>query len=106
LITCLKLLEGQDGEQALELVEQALDSSDEEVVTLVLSIIGRRAVDRIVPHAGRLFAHVNWDVRIACARTVALLPAVLAVKLLTQALENETNDLVRTQLQSLLKGIA
>jgi HEAT repeat protein len=106
LITGLKLLESQGSGQALELVEQALDNSDEEVVTLALSIIGRRAIDRIVPHAGRLLAHDNWDVRIACARTVALLPAPQAGKLLAQALENETNDLVRTQLMSLLKGFA
>jgi HEAT repeat protein len=106
LITCLKLLESQGSDQALELVEQALDNSDEEVVTLALSIIGRRAVDRIVPHAGRLLTHGNWNVRIACARTVALLPAIQAGKLLAHVHENETNDLVLTQLQSLLKGLA
>jgi HEAT repeat protein/chemotaxis signal transduction protein len=106
LITCLKLLESLGSDRALELVEQALDTSDEEVVTLALSIIGRRAVDRIVPYAVPLLAHGNWDVRIACARTVALLPALQAGKLLTQALGNETNDLVRTEMQSLLKGLA
>jgi HEAT repeat protein len=106
LITCLKLLESHGSEQALDLVEQTLDNSDEEVVTLALSIIGRRAVDRIIPHAASLLAHVKWDVRIACSRVVALLPAVQADELLTQALGNETNELVRTQLQSLLKGLA
>jgi len=106
LITCLKLLETQGSDQALELVEQALGNSDEEVVTLALSIIGRRAADRILPHAVPLLAHGNWDVRMACARTVALLPALQAGRLLAQALGNETNDLVRTQLQSLLKGLA
>jgi len=106
LITCLKLLENQGSDQALELVEQALDNSDEEVVTLALSIIGRRSVDRIVPHAGRLLAHGSWDVRLACARTVARLPALQAGQLLALALGNETNDLVRTRLQSLLKGLA
>ena len=106
LITCLKLLETQGSDLALELVEQALDNSDEEVVTLALSIIGRRAVGRIVPYAGRLLAHGNWDVRMVCARTVASLPALQAAELLTHALGNETNDLVRAELQSLLKGLA
>ena len=106
LITCLKLLENQGSNQAMKLVEQALDNNDEEVVILALSIIGRQAVAGILPHADRLLAHGNWDVRIACARTVALLPAVQAGKLLAQALENETNDLVRAQIQSLLKGLA
>lgn len=106
LITCLKLLENLENDQALELVEQALGNSDEEVVTLALSIIANRAVERIIPHAGRLLAHGSWDVRIACARAVVMLPSVLADKLLTQALEDETNDLVRAQLQVLLKGLA
>lgn len=104
LITCLNLLESQGGDQALKLVEQTLDNSDEEVVTLALSMIGRRAVDRIIPHAGRLLTHANWNVRIACARTVALLPTIQAGKLLAHVHENETNDLVRTELQRLLKG--
>jgi HEAT repeat protein len=105
-ITCLKLLELQGSTAALDLVEQALDNGDEEVVTLALSIIGRQAVDRIAPHAGRLLAHDSWNVRIVCARTVALLPAGQAAEQLEHALENETNDLVRTQLQNLMKGLA
>jgi HEAT repeat protein len=106
LITCLNLLEEEGSDQALALVVQALENNDEEVVTLALAIIGRRAVDFIVPHAERLLAHADGNVRIACARTVALLPAVSAGKLLKQALENEENNLVRTQLQNLLKGLS
>ncbi len=106
LITCLNLLEEEGSDQALMLVGQALENSDEEVVTLALSIIGRRAVECLVPHAERLLAHADMNVRIACARTVALLPAVSAGKLLKQALEHEDNELVRTQLQSLLKGLS
>ncbi|MBK5275478.1 MAG: HEAT repeat domain-containing protein [Desulfuromonadales bacterium] len=105
LITCLKLLEELDCDMAMELVEQSLDNSDEEVVNLALSIIGRRSHDRIVPYAGRLLAHQNREVRMACARTVSLLPASQAGTLLVQALEHETNDLVRLQLQELLKGL-
>jgi HEAT repeat protein len=105
-ITCLNLLEGEGSGQALELVEQALGDSDAEVVTRSLAIIGRCAVERIIPHAARLLAHADWNVRIACARTVALLPAEQAVRLLAQALGDESNDLVRTQLHGLLKGLA
>jgi HEAT repeat protein len=106
LITCLNLLESHGSDQALDLIEQALDNRDEEVVKLALAILGRRAVDRIVPHAERLLSHGNWDVRIVAARTVTLFPAAQATRLLSQALENEANGLVRTQLQSLLKGLA
>jgi hypothetical protein len=42
----------------------------------------------------------------ACARTVALLPAVQAGNLLAHALGNETNELVRSQLQTLLEDLA
>jgi len=106
LITCLKLLEGEGSDQALELVERSLDNSDPEVVTLALAIIGHWAADRIAPHAERLLAHASWNVRIACARTIALLDADQAGTLLAQALENEENGLVRTELQGLLKGLA
>jgi len=106
LITSLKLLESVGGEQALDLVEQALENGDEEVVTLALSIIGRKADHRIEPHAGRLLSHGSWNVRVACARTIAVLPVEKATGLLSRALDAETNDLVRTELQSLLKGLA
>lgn len=106
LITCLKLLEDQGSSQALDLVEEALDNIDEEVVILALSIIGRRALDRIAPHAARLLAHDNWNVRMACARVVALLPAQQAANLLEAALGDEKNELVQSQLQNLLKGLA
>jgi HEAT repeat protein len=106
LITCLKLLAEQGSVPALDMVEQTIDNSDEEVVTLALSIIEHQSVERIAPHADRLLAHHSWNVRMACARTVAQLPAEMAGKLLTQALANETNELVRTQLQNLLKGLA
>lgn len=106
LITCLKVLEGEGSDLALEIVEQTLNNSDEEVVTLALAIIARQSVDRIVPHAVQLLEHGSWNVRKACARTVALLPVSQAERLLAHALEHETNDLVRAELQSLLKGRA
>jgi HEAT repeat protein len=106
MITCLELLEQQGGDQSLELVEQTLKDSDPDVVTQALSILAHMAVDRISPHAERLLDHQNWNVRISCSRAVALLPASQASSLLTQALEREQNELVRTQLQNLLKGLA
>jgi HEAT repeat protein len=106
LITCLKLLEEQDAAESMDLVEQALGSSDAEAVNLAMSIIGRRAKERICNHAARLLNHDQWDVRMACARSVALLPKQQARELLMNALEHEKNDLVRTQLQGLLDGLA
>ncbi len=106
MITCLKLLEELSEEGALDLVEHALDNNDEEVVTLALSIIGRHAPERIVPQAEFILRHRNWDVRMACARTVALLPPEQAGTLLERALAEEDNDLVRNLLISLLKGLS
>jgi len=105
LLTCLRLLDDHWDSQAQELVEQALENGDEEVVILALAILGRRAVDRIADHAATLLVHDKWNVRIACARAVALLPAEQAGKILKQALESESNELVVTQLQDLLKGL-
>jgi len=106
LITCLELLDQIGSDQALKLVEQTLDNSDGEVVTLAISILARQALDRISSHADRLLAHQNWNVRVSCARAVALFPAPQAGMLLTHALEHEENELVRSQMQNLLKGLA
>lgn len=106
MITCLELLDVQGGVQSLELVEQSLDNSDEDVVTLAISIIARHDIGRITSRAEQLLAHQNWNVRISCARAVAQLPSLQAGKLLKNALEHEENDLVRTQVQNLLKGLA
>lgn len=106
MITCLELLEHLGGDQSLELIEQTLDNSDGEVVALSIAILARQATDRITAHAERLLAHQGWNVRISCARAVALLPTQQAERLLSHALEHEENDLVRTQVQNLLKGLA
>jgi HEAT repeat protein len=106
MINCLELLAQLESEQSLDLVEQTLTNSDGEVVSLAISIISRQAVARIFTHAERLLANQNWNVRVSCARAVALLPASQARGVLTHALEHEENDLVRTQLQNLLKDLA
>lgn len=106
MITCLELLDQLADDQAMKLVEQTLDNSDGELVTLAITSIARHAVDRIAVHAERLLAHSNWNVRVSCARAVALLPPSQASSLLAHALEHEDNDLVRNELQNLLKGIA
>jgi HEAT repeat protein len=103
LITCLELLEGLTGEGCRETAEQALDNSDMDVVTLAIDLLARHSVERIIPHAGRLLAHQNWNVRIVCARAVARLSLSEAGILLSDALEHEENELVRTQLHKLLK---
>ncbi|MDA8429491.1 MAG: HEAT repeat domain-containing protein [Geobacteraceae bacterium] len=106
MITCLELLEQLGGDQSLELVEQTLDNSDADVVTLALSIIARQAIDRVTRHADRLLSHHNKTVRASCAKAVAQLPTSQACRLLTHALEHEENDQIRIQLQNLLKGFA
>lgn len=106
LITCLELLEGQESYQALKLVEQALDNHDNEVVKRAIAILTQKAPESVLSSAERLLSHSGWDVRVACARCVAKLPAIQANGLLSRALEQESNELVRTQLTELLKGLA
>lgn len=106
MITCLELLDQLGGKQAMDLVEKALDNDDSDVVTLALTILARHAIERVSAHAERLLAHHNWNIRVSCARAVALLPASRSLTLLAGALEREENDMVRTQIQGLLKGLA
>jgi HEAT repeat protein len=106
MITCLELLDQMGGDSALDLVERALGNCDSEVVTLSLAILSRHAVERVSPHAQNLLIHQNWNIRASCARAVALLPVETASHLLATALQYENNDLVRTQMQTLLKGLA
>jgi HEAT repeat protein len=106
MITCLELLDQLGGERSLDLVEQALDNSDGEIVTQALSILARHSIERISTRAAGLLSNHNWNVRICCARAVAQLPALQAEALLVHALECEENELVRAQIQNLLKGLA
>jgi HEAT repeat protein len=106
VITCLELLDQMGGDSAMDLVEQALDNCDSEVVTLSLAILSRHDVDRVSPRAQILLTHENWNIRASCARAVALLPVETASHLLVSALQQENNDLVKTQMQTLLKGLA
>jgi HEAT repeat protein len=105
-ITCLELLDRQESLKSLQLVEESLESSDSEVVKQAVTILAHRAIDRIFSNAESLLSHPAWDVRVACSRAVALLPASQAAGLLSHALEQESNELVRAQLNELLKGLA
>ncbi len=106
MITCVELLDQSCDTRAIDLVEQALENNDSDVVTLALTTLARNAIERLPVHVERLLAHPNWNIRVSCARSVALLPASMSRNLLEEALEREDNDLVRTQIQGLLKGFA
>jgi HEAT repeat protein len=106
LITCLDLLENLGSDEALTLVEEALLKRDEEVVKLAIEILMRTGRDRVELHAEHLMSHPHRDVRAACARALAALSTQRAKHILSAALEWEENDLVKTEIKSLLEGIA
>lgn len=106
MITCLELLESIGSRAAMDLVETALDSRDKEIVTLALSILARQGGEWVIAHAERLMAHPNEATRSGWSRILAGLPADQARRLLSQAVQRERNEQVKTQLQTLLEGIA
>ena len=84
-------------------IQTVFQSSDEETRRRIIRDLGGRSLKEISNLLFCAMVDVSWRVR---KKAAALLPVAQAGKLLKQTLENETNDLVRTQLQSLLKGLA
>ncbi|HEX9078008.1 MAG TPA: HEAT repeat domain-containing protein [Desulfuromonadaceae bacterium] len=106
MITCLELLETIGNREAMDLVEKALDSRDGEIVTLALSILARQGGEWVMTHAVRLMTHPNEATRAGWSRILAGLPADQARRLLVQAVQREQDEQVKTQLQTLLEGMA
>jgi len=106
MLTCLELLEAIGSREAMGLVEMVLDGPDKEIVTLALSILARQGGEWVMAHAERLMAHPNQEARSGWARILAGLPADQARRILVPAMQREQNEQVKTQLQTLLEGIA
>ena len=84
-------------------IQTVFQSSDEKTRRRIIQDHGGRSLKEISKLFFCVMVDVSWRVR---KKAVGLLPVAQAGKLLKQTLENETNDHVRMQLQSLLKGLA
>jgi HEAT repeat protein len=103
LMAALEALAGIGGESAFSLVKSALDNSDEEVVKTAIDILSATdADDWILEYEEKLLSHPNWDVRNTFVRAMGAQLGERAVPRLRRALEAETDELVRGQIQDVL----
>ena len=106
MITCLELLEIIGSRQAIDLAEKALDSNDNEVLSLLIAILARQGGEWVMSNAERLMLHPRLEVRTAWAKVLSELPPQLAKGFLLQALNREENKPISIYIQGLLEGIA
>lgn len=106
MITCLEMLESLGDRESLNLVEQALDSNDLDVVSLAIGILVRQGGEWLEANAERLLGHHRPEVRAAFASHLAELPSVESRPVLTAVLEKEEDATVKELLQKLLDGLA
>ncbi|OGR26760.1 MAG: hypothetical protein A2X83_13225 [Desulfuromonadales bacterium GWD2_54_10] len=106
MITCLELLEIIGSRQAIDLAEKALDSNDNEVLSLLIAILARQGGEWVMSNAERLMLHPRLEVRTAWVKVLSELPPQLAKGFLLQALNREENKPISIYIQGLLEGIA
>ena len=106
MITCLELLETIGGREAMDLVEAALASHDNDVVILAVSILSRQGEEWVIKHVDHFLTHPRWEVRSSWVRILSGLPRQQAKFYLTLALDREKNELGKAEIQNLLEEIA
>lgn len=105
MITALETLAEIEGGRAANLVKRGLESGDEEVVKVAIDLLANDGSDWVNTYRERLLSHSHWDVRISFARAMARLLGREAMPHLTAALQQEQDELVRDELQTLLGGL-
>jgi len=105
LITCLEMLETVGSREAMDLVEQALDNDDADVMSLAIAIIARQGGEWLESNAERLMCHHRPEVRANLAGLLAELPPAKSRPLLEAAMEREKDENIQQLLQGLLDGM-
>lgn len=106
VIAALETLTERDFARYLPRIVGALDHPDEEVVSAALHLLtGAGAQDWIPPVRHRLLNHPHWEVRVTFARILAEGSPAVCRPWLEERLLVEGEDLVRQQLQELLRMI-
>ncbi len=99
MISALEALASIGGEGALEHVRRTLENPDEEVVKAAIEILAGSDVSSLLACREKILAHPHWDVRSAFVRALAARLGDQAVPYLQQALETESDDLVKGQIR-------
>ncbi|RLB68026.1 MAG: hypothetical protein DRH08_02130 [Deltaproteobacteria bacterium] len=102
-IAAMETLSSLVGADAVPQLIEALDHTDEEVVTAAMNLLNHYGTDDwINVHAERLINHSFWVVRAQIARSAAEVLGAAVRPLLEKRLTVETEEVVRQQLTDLL----
>jgi HEAT repeat protein len=105
LIAGLTTLAAVGGGEALAAVREALDDDDEEVVVAAIGILSGFGSDWIFESCQALVGHQHWGVRRSFVRAIAKLLGEKARPMLEEALERESDSLVKGEISALLNGL-
>lgn len=102
LVTALEALAQIGGNAVQAEVKSALDHEDEDVVKTAIAILARDGDEWLDEYRDKLLAHPHWDVRCCFVKELAAKWGKRSVPYLQTALDTETDDLVKGQIQELL----
>ena len=102
LITALETLAEIGGDEAFARIRSVLDHADEEVVKVAIDLLQRDGDGWLDEMRDRLLAHPSWAVRSSFIRAYAGQRGAAAVPPLRAALERETDELVRSQINDIV----
>ncbi|WP_223909833.1 HEAT repeat domain-containing protein [Geobacter sp. AOG1] len=102
MISALEALSFIGGDAALKQVRRTLDDPDEEVVKSAIEILAGSDESILLASSEKILAHPHWDVRSTFIRTLAARLGEQALPYLEKALEIETDDLVKGQIQDIM----
>lgn len=104
MICCIEQLEVIGTQEALKLVESALDNDDDDIVSLAVTVLARQGGEWIVANAERLLTHASEMVRATWIGVLAGLPADDVFHILHAALKTEQSELVRIKIVNALEN--
>jgi HEAT repeat protein len=102
MISALEALSSIGGDAALAQVRRTLGNPDEEVVKSAIEILAESDESTLLASSDNILAHPHWDVRSTFIRTLAARLGEQALPYLEKALEIETDDLVKGQIQDIM----
>ncbi|HEU0264275.1 MAG TPA: HEAT repeat domain-containing protein, partial [Geobacterales bacterium] len=105
MLTALESLSAIASPVALSLVKKGLAHTDEEVVKEAIAILAEHGDGWIEEYRERLMAHPHWDVRRHFIMAMVQVQGKKALPHLKQALEREQDDMVKSQLVTIVENL-
>jgi HEAT repeat protein len=105
LLAALDAVAKIGGEKATAVVEKALDNADEEVVKAAIGILSLDGDNWVHTYRDKLLSHAHWDVRSTFIKTMVSQLGEKSIPYLRQALQTETDELVKGQIIELMDRV-